>query len=90
MFERLNRSFLLLVQRSTFSKYPVIYLHLLLERNTTRMSDLSGSGNVSALRTAVAPFDSGDVVLRSSDNVDFHTYKVILSFASPILKTCSA
>ena len=36
---------------------------------------------------AGAPFDQGgDVILRSSDKVDFHVYKVILSFASPFFK----
>jgi len=30
--------------------------------------------------------DASDVTLRSSDNVDFHVYKLILSLASPIFK----
>lgn len=37
-------------------------------------------------RIADYPFDSGDVVLRSSDNVTFHTHKAILSMASPLFK----
>ena len=36
---------------------------------------------------AATPFDQGgDVILRSSDKVDFRVYKVILSFASPFFK----
>lgn len=31
---------------------------------------------------AGAPFDRGDVILRSADNVDFHFYKLLLSLAS--------
>ncbi|KAJ7223637.1 hypothetical protein C8J57DRAFT_234728 [Mycena rebaudengoi] len=36
------------------------------------------------------PFDdqsNGDVILRSSDNVDFHVHRVVLSLASPFFKT---
>ncbi|KAJ8591847.1 hypothetical protein M405DRAFT_764399 [Rhizopogon salebrosus TDB-379] len=38
--------------------------------------------------TAQAPFDdpNGDVTLRSSDGVDFHVFKFILSFVSPVFK----
>ncbi|EIW79746.1 hypothetical protein CONPUDRAFT_58140 [Coniophora puteana RWD-64-598 SS2] len=39
-------------------------------------------------RTANAPFDATDtdIVLRTSDNVDFHVFKIILSLASPVFK----
>ncbi|KAJ6590241.1 hypothetical protein B0H10DRAFT_806516 [Mycena sp. CBHHK59/15] len=30
-----------------------------------------------------------DIVLRSSDNVDFHTHKTILSFGSPVFRDMS-
>ncbi|KAL4245408.1 hypothetical protein ABKN59_009507 [Abortiporus biennis] len=38
---------------------------------------------------ASEPFDAtdADIILRTSDNVDFHVYKVILSVASPYFKT---
>jgi hypothetical protein len=38
--------------------------------------------------TAQAPFDdpNGDVTLRSSDGIDFHVIKFILSFVSPVFK----
>jgi hypothetical protein len=41
-----------------------------------------------AIKDASAPFDNpdADVILRSSDNVDFHAFRVLLSLASPIFK----
>jgi hypothetical protein len=41
-----------------------------------------------AIKDASAPFDNpdADVILRSSDNVDFHAFKVLLSLASPVFK----
>ncbi|KAH8093110.1 hypothetical protein BXZ70DRAFT_993044, partial [Cristinia sonorae] len=37
---------------------------------------------------ATAPFDdkNADVILRTSDNVDFYVYKVVLGLASPLFK----
>jgi hypothetical protein len=44
--------------------------------------------NVEKTSTAQAPFDdpTSDVTLRSSDGVDFHVFKFILSFVSPMFK----
>jgi hypothetical protein len=44
--------------------------------------------NVEKTSTAQAPFDdpTGDVTLRSSDGVDFHVFKFILSLVSPVFK----
>ncbi|KAJ8590275.1 hypothetical protein M405DRAFT_932924 [Rhizopogon salebrosus TDB-379] len=44
--------------------------------------------NVEKTSTAQAPFDdpTSDVTLRSSDGVDFHVFKFILSFVSPVFK----
>lgn len=42
------------------------------------------------VRDATPPFDNprrADVILRSSDLVDFHVYKLILSLASPVFET---
>lgn len=41
-----------------------------------------------AIKDASAPFDNSDadVILRSSDNVDFRVFKVLLSIASPVFK----
>ena len=38
---------------------------------------------------ATAPFDhaKADIVLRSSDNVDFRVFKLFLSLASPVFET---
>ncbi|KAJ6531173.1 hypothetical protein B0H19DRAFT_855010, partial [Mycena capillaripes] len=33
---------------------------------------------------AQAPFNSGDVILRSSDGVDFRVHRIVLSLASPV------
>jgi len=43
---------------------------------------------MSSPHTADAPFDDTDtdIVLRTSDNVDFHVFKTILSLASPVFK----
>ncbi|KAJ2914822.1 hypothetical protein MD484_g5613, partial [Candolleomyces efflorescens] len=40
-------------------------------------------------KVAAAPFDdeNADIVLRTSDNVDFRVFKIILSYASPFFKT---
>ncbi|KIP06747.1 hypothetical protein PHLGIDRAFT_35791 [Phlebiopsis gigantea 11061_1 CR5-6] len=40
------------------------------------------------VKNAKAPFDGseGDIVVRTSDGVDFHVYKVILSLSSPFFK----
>ncbi|TFY52457.1 hypothetical protein EVG20_g10542 [Dentipellis fragilis] len=42
-------------------------------------------------RSADAPFDNqdngADIILRSSDKVDFYAHKIFLSFASPVFKT---
>ncbi|TFK33441.1 hypothetical protein BDQ12DRAFT_727763 [Crucibulum laeve] len=40
-------------------------------------------------RTATAPFDdsNAEIILRSSDNVDFHVHRLILSLASPVFET---
>jgi hypothetical protein len=37
----------------------------------------------------VNPFDrpDADVILRSQDNVDFHTFKILLSLSSPLFNT---
>lgn len=47
--------------------------------------------NSSVARTADTPFDNADadanIVLRTSDGVDFYIYKVILSLASPFFKS---
>jgi len=42
-----------------------------------------------AIRNANAPFDAADadVILRSSDNVDFRTFKILLCLASPVFKS---
>ncbi|KAJ7115323.1 hypothetical protein C8R44DRAFT_794465 [Mycena epipterygia] len=34
----------------------------------------------------LAPFDAGDVILRSSDGVDFRVHRVVLSLTSPVFK----
>lgn len=36
---------------------------------------------------ASEPFDEGDVILRSSDDVDFHVYRAVLVLASPFFKS---
>lgn len=43
----------------------------------------------SPTKDAAVPFDDrrADVILRSSDSVDFHVYKIILCLASPIFET---
>lgn len=43
----------------------------------------------STSKVAVAPFDdsSADVILRSSDGVDFHVYKIILSLSSSVFQS---
>ncbi|OJT03115.1 hypothetical protein TRAPUB_6303 [Trametes pubescens] len=37
-------------------------------------------------RKASAPFDrdDADLILRSSDNIDFHVHRIILTLASPV------
>jgi hypothetical protein len=44
--------------------------------------------DVEEMSTATAPFDNPDcdIILRSSDSVDFHVFKLILSLASPVFK----
>ncbi|KAL1941195.1 hypothetical protein VTO73DRAFT_7407 [Trametes versicolor] len=51
----------------------------------TGASQLSTSAQQS--RQASAPFDrdDADLILRSSDNIDFHVHRVILTLASPVL-----
>ncbi|KAH7890928.1 hypothetical protein F5I97DRAFT_107463 [Phlebopus sp. FC_14] len=50
---------------------------------------MSSSSSTPPPSTAGPPFDSvdADVILRSSDNVDFRVFKVILSLASPVFKS---
>ncbi|TFY74808.1 hypothetical protein EWM64_g9204, partial [Hericium alpestre] len=43
--------------------------------------------SATAIQVASSPFDiaDADIILRSSDRIDFHLYKTILTTASPIL-----
>ena len=45
--------------------------------------------SASALYVADAPFDHSlaDVILRSSDKIDFRVFKLFLSLASPVFET---
>lgn len=47
------------------------------------------NGTSSTSKVAVAPFDdqSADVILRSSDGVNFHVYKIILSLSSSVFQS---
>lgn len=48
--------------------------------------------NKPVLTIASPPFDDpeADIILRSSDNVDFHVYKFLLSLVSPVFKSMFA
>lgn len=43
-------------------------------------------GKDTTLSTAPKPFDEGDVILRTADEVDFHVWRPVLSLASPFFK----
>lgn len=53
------------------------------------MEHESSSKSTSTTSTASPPFDkvSADVILRTSDNIDFHVHKLVLSLASPFFET---